>query len=911
MQRILAFLLAAAMLLAMLPWSQPMKARAADTNELALSVGEMVDSITATQHTFRYAGMIDEEHDTQSLCYYTDSYFLKSADSYNASLATMSLCLELSCWPSHEKTDWYDPEITPDSREFWQDRLVNVKKLLLGDPEAEGDTGLGFSNFSANEDWQSPPEKDSIGVCLAQKTIRDRDNQDCTLIAIVIRGGNYGSEWGGNFNVGREGAHEGFADARDEVLRFTKEYIQGLDASYKRNMKLWIVGYSRGGATANMVAGALNNSCRAEIGVDISSDNIYCYTFEAPQGILTSQIAGSDANIHNVLNTNDLVPLVVPSAWGFTRFGCDCETPHYFPSRYTTDPAGFEAAELAMRQQMEEMGFTEEYLASIGSGFSYSVEEFTSVPTVHISWQHFLPKGRPLYWTEETMVPTREVLLKAVDFLATEVFPDRGFYCDSAQECITGILVEVMQDDEDAGKARLEELKGRFSSILSVDNAIYILTPLCRPGIGYTWDERARDAMDRLGEVLKETFRDVEGSEELISAAEVLLGELLLRVGTEVLNNNTDSVNFILQAAKVFSTTGFQPHFPEVTLAWCRSLDPNYNSALTDMVLSTGTRIVRINCPADVRIYDAAGTVVAEMLGDTPSPDNRLIGYVNSQGETVFYLPGNAAYSVDMEVTGNGEANYSIREYDLTDGAVTAARNYYDIPVSEGDILKATVQAIPAHDSAEREYRLEHNGDPLTPDEIITGTRAKESCAVTVRTAGTGGYAEGTGRYAQGGFVRVEATTLPGGQFLGWYDEEGELLSKASVYRFTAREDRVIVAKFTDVDFHELELEAKTGGTIDGLPGYYCPGMEISLTAVPGEGYTFVGWEVSEGSVDNPENPAAVFIMPDEDARVTAVFEPIREEGPSDTGKIILWSSIIPAGALAAVLGILIFRKRK
>ena len=142
--KLLTLVLAAAMLLAMLPWSQPMKARASGTNELALSVGEMVDSITATQHTFRYAGMIDEEHDTQSLCYYTDSYFLKSADSYNASLATMSLCLELSCWPSHEKTDWYDSEITPDSREFWQDRLVNVKKLLLGDPEAEGDTGLGF-----------------------------------------------------------------------------------------------------------------------------------------------------------------------------------------------------------------------------------------------------------------------------------------------------------------------------------------------------------------------------------------------------------------------------------------------------------------------------------------------------------------------------------------------------------------------------------------------------------------------------------------------------------------------------------------------------------------------------------------------------------------------------------------------
>jgi hypothetical protein len=61
-----------------------------------------VGFLVSQSGVFNYAGQVVETHDSEATYYYEDAYFLDSADAYNSSLATMSLCFELSSWTSHE-----------------------------------------------------------------------------------------------------------------------------------------------------------------------------------------------------------------------------------------------------------------------------------------------------------------------------------------------------------------------------------------------------------------------------------------------------------------------------------------------------------------------------------------------------------------------------------------------------------------------------------------------------------------------------------------------------------------------------------------------------------------------------------------------------------------------------------------
>lgn len=285
-------------------------------DDLKFVFGDIAEEITKPKEVpFNFAGQIEQSKDTESVCYYTDAYFYKSSKIYNPSLATMSLCFELSAWTSHDVTvDNWNPIIV----------TKNVEKLLTGkiNNNVVTDEHLGFSDFQRSDDIENgKPTADSIGAVAAQKQIND-GTQDYTLIALAVRGGGYGSEWAGNFTIGSENEneysdnHKGFELARDGVLEFLTDYIESNNIT--GNIKLWIVGFSRGAITANMTAGLITEFSYV-LPVHISPENIYCYTFETPQGVISDNYLMYD-NIHNIINANDLVPLVAPSAWNFDRY---------------------------------------------------------------------------------------------------------------------------------------------------------------------------------------------------------------------------------------------------------------------------------------------------------------------------------------------------------------------------------------------------------------------------------------------------------------------------------------------------------------------------------------------------------------------------------------------------------------
>ncbi len=279
---------------------------------------------------------------------YNDNYFDKSAFEYNESLATASLALELSGFAD---------------RSDYSNQAKNAKKAL-------GE--LGFGDIQENDGYKQKTTADSIGVVAANKKIKS-NNEEYTLVPVVIRGGGYENEWGGNAKVGKTGDHEGFNTAATKAKEFVDDYIR--DKKIQGKVKLWVVGYSRGGATASLLGVKFNNDFTSTLNelnkdsknssnedyynsyvnkerartlgkygseIEMNPNDLYVYTFEAPMGmniingsglkeykgnIPYSKSEKSDKaiyeNIHNTINDDDFVTKVAPKEWGFARPGVD------------------------------------------------------------------------------------------------------------------------------------------------------------------------------------------------------------------------------------------------------------------------------------------------------------------------------------------------------------------------------------------------------------------------------------------------------------------------------------------------------------------------------------------------------------------------------------------------------------
>lgn len=79
--------------------------------------------------------------------------------------------------------------------------------------------------------------------------------------------------------------------------------------------------------------------------------------------------------------------------------------------------------------------------------------------------------------------------------------------------------------------------------------------------------------------------------------------------------------------------------------------------------------------------------------------------------------------------------------------------------------------------------------------------------------------------------------------------------------------------------YHELTIKAQLGGYIKtGKSGIYKAGVTIPISAVAYNGYTFVGWKMTDGTLVLPEgvtdtSRATAYTMPNSEAVLTAVFE--------------------------------------
>ena len=241
--------------------------------------------------------------------YYDDSYFTADNEVVNEDIALASHAMALTTF-SYNKD--------------YSVRSNDVKELW----EKENFGGIWF-----NQSCYERPGIDTIGFGIASKKV-DVNDEQFTLVAIAVRGGNYDGEWVSNLTIGETGNATGFDQASNNVVQGISEYL--INYGVEGKVKFWISGYSRAAITANMTAGKIINRLLDDQllykKVNYTIDDIYAYCFEPPMGVeasLDDARSYQYKGIHNFLNYNDLVPLVAPYEWGFARYGTD----HYYPDR--------------------------------------------------------------------------------------------------------------------------------------------------------------------------------------------------------------------------------------------------------------------------------------------------------------------------------------------------------------------------------------------------------------------------------------------------------------------------------------------------------------------------------------------------------------------------------------------------
>ncbi|MCR5474091.1 MAG: leucine-rich repeat protein [Lachnospiraceae bacterium] len=170
------------------------------------------------------------------------------------------------------------------------------------------DLGYNANRVFYNKDY----DQDKATFWIAQKVIHDNTN----LVTVVIRGTD-GGEWYDNFEPGRNDLHTGFERGCNFVYEKLSDYFNTYRLS-DRPVRILVTGHSRGAAVANLLGHKLNTE--GINGVDLGPDTLSVYTYASPN---VSRLSASpkERNIFNIVNPEDFVTKVMPSAWGYKRYG--------------------------------------------------------------------------------------------------------------------------------------------------------------------------------------------------------------------------------------------------------------------------------------------------------------------------------------------------------------------------------------------------------------------------------------------------------------------------------------------------------------------------------------------------------------------------------------------------------------
>ena len=831
-----------------------------DPDELEFTFDDIADTIVgAKTGQFKYAGFINKKYDSTATYFYSDAYFNGDATDFNSHLATMSLCLELSAWSSWNTNNW-------------PDKTQNACALL---------SDIGFLGYKQNDAWDQKPSMHSLGAVAAYKNIKDT-----TVVALAVRGGGYYDEWGGNFVLGSSGNHSGFEKGQLEAIRFLTSYIHEHKNDFKSELKLWIVGFSRGGAVANMAAGYLTDKGSCD-DMDLDAKNIFAYTFEAPQGYVGLNASGYK-NIHNLINTMDIVPYVAPSVMGFRRYNTNSSMifPTLATKSYNQKVEAIQAQFAKVRAGIPSSGIKMDdatinfdpnpYAMKIDLGIDISAEAgFKKWKLKFLGLSGYYPYidiDADLHWkSRDKNLPVDRMLTGSVNSIFSGIPGGRVGYVNNVENALSNLCTFFMgYNNKIDWSAVLDE--AFFANYAEGARKIFGITlnPFLSP-IQKIADASAASTKLIADAALKQTGTNID---ELTSA----LTSLLTAVFSATIDDPQQVFGFLYY---LIGDNGFQSHWPEISLAAMMANDEYYtNEASFKQDYPHSYRIVLINCPVDVAVYDENGQLMSQIKGENVTNMSEVHGSsITESGSKQVVLPSDVAYNIQISATGNGEMSVSVLEYDSMLQQHTLLQGYQNVPINTGDTFQAIIPEFttedyrdPEGDGSTSPYKLiGPNGKTIAPTIQLTGSNVKYY-QVTLSSNNQKGVVTGGGQFITSSFAQVQAVGMPTVDFFGWYID-GKCVSTNETYRFPVNKDMHLVAQFSEGNFHKLLVKATKGGKVNLREIDLPETVEIQLHAEPEDGFKFVGWEATAGQVQSAQATTTLFTMPASDATVTAIFE--------------------------------------
>lgn len=499
---------------------------------LALATGG-VEAAAAGQYstkTFknakRYTFKHNEGHDKdyKGVMYYTDDYFTLSstASQPNISFMAASYCIAMSAMNSNDAK-------TP------ADNDQNLRNLFKK---------LGYTNYTPHEEYVKKSTPDSIGFGAASKKI---PGKDYTVVAVGLRGKGYSAEWAGNFSLGRYGQHKGFAVNKDKLIDFLKNYIETNHIT--GHVKLWLCGYSRGGAVANLAAAAIDDGALSGLNIKMGKSDLYAMCFEPPQGAMVSDDL-QNARYNNIwcfINPADLIPRVAMKEYGFGVYGRTWK----YPSKGTTSNYS------TKQKAMEKLYYAQTASAEVGdySADSFQMYQFDLTDGV-------ISKDKD---NKMTLAEFDDELLRIV---ALDLVGSRENFVNEYQNGFRTVLSVIMGRELLTGQET--NVNGFVKNLQRNLKDESLEARLARAAA------KPYDATFGFNTVLKdlvtETLNDT-GINSLSPTALTSFVTMTVKLLAGLFIYNPDyAVTAILNITKIINA-----HFPEVSFSWLMSLDPNYN----------------------------------------------------------------------------------------------------------------------------------------------------------------------------------------------------------------------------------------------------------------------------------------------------------------------------------------------
>ena len=330
----------------------------------------------------------------------------------------------------------------------------------------------------------------------------------------------------------------------------------------------------------------------------------------------------------------------------------------------------------------------------------------------------------------------------------------------------------------------------------------------------------------------------------------------------------------------------FEPGVYTVTITTDRLPDGKVGKAYSQTLIATGTvpitwSIDSGNLPAGLSLNkdsgEISGTPTADGTAKFTVKAENSVGSDTKELSITITKDAPTEFTITVKTDGNGTASAShAKAVAGTEITLTATPNegyrFKEWQVIRGGVAIKDDKFLMPNDNVEVKAIFEEDAPPV-PTEFT----------ITVKTDGNGTASASPDKAVAGTEIRLTATPKEGYHFKEWQAISGNVTIKDN--KFTMPDGNVEVKAIFEKDAPPAPTEYTVtvtndgNGTASASPAKAVAGAEITLTAMPNEGYYFKEWQVISGGVSIKNNK---FTMPNNNVEVKAIFEEDTPPAPTE-----------------------------